>query len=1257
MRETTWEARRRRAVRWGAGAAVAALVVASGCGEAGTGPSGNDGIAPTMKLTVTNKRNDTLDVNSTMQLSIDARDNFALRKAIVRVLLDSTQVLAVDSTNFTGASTTFTKSLLVPMRNVGRGRVVIVRAQAQDAGGLLSAIDSVRLRTVDTLAPVVTLNGPAAGRIFVRGDTLPIDITTADSSGVAHNGYVLRRVNAPGDTQPVFRDSLVPPVATASQRNTFRWVVPQDVIAGTYVINGWGRDFSGNVTNGTALVAVTIRDQTPPTVQILGPSADTTATLGDTAVVVRVRAGDNSGLVRVRVFGFKVTGDPNFGKVDTLVRFSDNFAPATGTFRPRLTDTTVTRRLRPTNVAAAAETVFVAVEATDESGNRTVATQRIFLSPFPFTEDPVAPSVTVLEPAALATIPLGQPIRVRARVQQPLAIKRLQVFGINIAGDPSLKRRDTTTWVDTVYAPGRTSAGQDVFFPAPYSGQAKTDTTIVRDLPQTGSVGEDTLTLVFRATAWNGRVTEVTQKTLLRRGPSSSLTSPVSGVSTFRGDRVQVQVRAASSQISGSPLQRIGFRIQGVANGVVTWQPAPVDSIITAPDARDATLTRTVQIPLAADTIPNGTVITITPYASDAAGPTLTPSGPGAVLTVNVPPTDLLPPVVYNVRVDARVERIATFQVRGRDPSGMGVVGYVLRDQSSNAVYLRDSVVLTGASRLPDTTVSFTRTIPDSLRGRRFKVVGFGIDASTNANRGESVPAGSTVPSAAALDTARGLFTYGLTFTTTTIDSANPAADLVVDRNGNAYLSNINRNRVEFWRRSTGTAAAPVTGSFSTFIPVGAQPWGMAFNRTGDTLFVANSGGTNISLVDTATKVDNPGKRIRTPNALVYTVTQSTDASTNVTRFSNLTAVQYADRPQFVAFSGAGGVYYSTRPTKVQSPGTVRRLLRNAVRNEVQFVTTYAPTDINAPWVLSNADSAFVYLSPVTNVSDVLVVYDRPLFGTDAQSLTGNVHIVRNAAGATAIAFDCTLAQWATAGYTTVVSTTVTAGRYGCDVAALAVGLQASGSDVTARPFNVTDLELSDTTFVAAGGDGTFVAFGEGGRGAGSRILTIREPFGVGSGPVGSASISVTDLTGNAADQVFGLAIDSTSKNVMANGQQAFFAALDTLTLFNLRLEGSFKTTVPGAGVAFHPSYVGGATAFAARVAFVAQGDTSIAIVDAYNYVQRRVLPLRSRLYGPIRAVLPRPDESAADPLLVVKVYALTSEGLVVIPLRTTDLQ
>jgi hypothetical protein len=1228
-------------------AALAAAFGLSSCGEnTGTG-TGGDAAAPRLTVAVTNARRDTVDVNSRLTINASATAQFSLRWVVVRVATDSTNVIFTDSTGFTGAAPTFQKTLSVPTLGIGRGRRLIVRTQAQSAGGTRSPIDSIVLTTVDTLGPVVNVNGPPAGRVFVRGDTIPIDITTTDSSGVAFNGYILRRVNAPGDTVFVQRDSLAPVALTAVQRNTFRYVVPTGAIAGTYVVQGWGRDISTLTTTTGVGSSLTIRDQTPPTVTLLAPTRDTLVTANDGSIIIRARVQDNSGLVRVRFFGFRVTGDPAFGRVDTLIRYSDTFAPGQATaFRPTLTDTTVQRRLVPSGHGTQSERVFLAAEAIDESGNRSTDTATVTIIPNAFTQDQTPPGLTILEPANLATVALGVPVRVRARLTDNFALKRLTVFGINVKGDPALQRRDTVLWLDTLVAPGNTSTGQPVFFPRPLGADTtKRDTTITRDIVQRSEVAEDTLTIVFQATDWADRVTTREVKTLLRRGPTAILQSPSSGLTTFRGDRLSVIVRATSSPISNSALRRVGFRVEGRFGGTVTWSPAPVDSIITAAGRNSAILTREIQVPLDSIQIPNGTVISITPYAADELNPTLTPTGATAVLTVNTPPVDNVPPVVYNVRVDSRVERNAVFSFRGRDPGGVARIGYRLQDELTNAVYLADSVNL--PINVPDTTVSFSPTVPDSLRGRRFKVAGFAVDQS--GNRGGSVPRTSNVPNTVALDTARGLFTFGVTFVNAQLDSANPAADLVVDRRGNAYLSNINRNRVEYWQR-TG-----LSGSFSTFIPVGAQPWGMSFNLTGDTLFVANSGGTNISRVDTASKQDAPGNRIRTPNTLLYTVQQSID-NNGVASYNSLTVVQYADRPQYLSFSANNSIYYSTRPTSVQTPGTIRRLLRNAVRNETQFLTTYALTDPNAPFVIANADSVQVFKSTRAGVSDLIVIYDRPLFGADNAALTDTTFLMSNA-GDTVQAFPMTQPRWAALGYTVVPGSGARVqGRVGNNLQALESELRTAGSDVEVRAYQASTLELTDTTFVASGGNGNFVAFGEGATGNGSRIITIREPFGA-SGPIGSAAVSVADLQGNAADRIFGLTVDSLSQTVLANGAQAFFGSLENGSLFNLRLEGSYKTSLPGAGVAFHPQYVGASSALDRRVAFVAQGDTSIAIVDAYNYVLRRVLPLRSRLYGPLRAVLPQPDEQTADPLLRVKLYALTREGLVVIPIRAADLQ
>ena len=63
--------------------------------------------------------------------------------------------------------------------------------------------------------------------------------------------------------------------------------------------------------------------------------------------------------------------------------------------------------------------------------------------------------------------------------------------------------------------------------------------------------------------------------------------------------------------------------------------------------------------------------------------------------------------------------------------------------------------------------------------------------------------------------------------------------------------------------------------------------------------------------------------------------------------------------------------------------------------------------------------------------------------------------------------------------------------------------------------------------------------------------------------------MEVKDLTNNASDHVFGLAINSNSTNIVVHGVETFFA--DS----SLRLQGKYATFNAGAGIAFHPGNVG----------------------------------------------------------------------------------
>ena len=204
------------------------------------------------------------------------------------------------------------------------------------------------------------------------------------------------------------------------------------------------------------------------------------------------------------------------------------------------------------------------------------------------------------------------------------------------------------------------------------------------------------------------------------------------------------------------------------------------------------------------------------------------------------------------------------------------------------------------------------------------------------------------------------------------------------------------------------------------------------------------------------------------------------------------------------------------------------------------------------------------------------------------------------------------------------------------------------------KDLSVVSLALPDTNFVAVGGDRRRVAFGEANTGgAAGRVVVVFDPSGTPAyGETYSPPIEVKDLTNNASDHVFGIAINGNSTNIAVHGVETFFA--DSA----LRLQGKYATFNTGAGVAFHPGNVDEQTAdLKARVAFVASGDFSIQIVDSYSYRLRGRIPIRSNLYGALRAVTPTAAERAADPTLVVKLFGLTAEGLVMIDVHASDIQ
>jgi hypothetical protein len=541
-----------------------------------------------------------------------------------------------------------------------------------------------------------------------------------------------------------------------------------------------------------------------------------------------------------------------------------------------------------------------------------------------------------------------------------------------------------------------------------------------------------------------------------------------------------------------------------------------------------------------------------------------------------------------------------SLDLTARDPDGLiKAIGYVVKDSSGFTVGSVEIPISTAAQQI---VRRLEWNMPIGLRGRGVFVIGYAVDQANH--KGYSVANGTGIAAATEASAKRDPTVYAFGHTTA-LPANSLGADIAVDTvRSRVYVSNIRKNELEAFDYGATISKLPP-------VSVGAQPWGMAIDNSGSMLLVANSGGTNISRVDLGNRSETG--RIKTANAYLYDVQWSKDQTSGGYKYSVSAPIDYSDRPQFIAQSASGALYYSTRPTSEATPGTLRRIDDFLdPRAEPRQIWQYG-TVARGHWVILNADAVDV-LAGENGVPDSIIVCDHPV-GTDPSTST----CVQDATIPGAVA-----------------------------------ALRAGGANVDqVKDLSIGSLSLPDTNFVAVGGDRRLVAFGEANTGGGAgRVLAVWDPSGTPAyGEVYSAPIEVRDLTNNASDKVFGLAINNNSTNLAVHGIETFFSDP------TLRLQGKFATFNSGAGVAFHPGNSDEQTPdVTARVAFVASGDFSIQIVDSYSYRLRGRIPIRSNLYGPLRAVAPTPAERSSDPSLVVKLFGLTPEGLVMIDVHASDI-
>ena len=637
-------------------------------------------------------------------------------------------------------------------------------------------------------------------------------------------------------------------------------------------------------------------------------------------------------------------------------------------------------------------------------------------------------------------------------------------------------------------------------------------------------------------------------------------------------------------------LTKLGYRSSGPSS--LTRSDS---SLFSVPFPKNDTVTFSFTVP---SSVSVGTTFTVTPFAENRDGL----QGTGEAITVRVaaPGADTQIPLVYQT-IPPRMEFGDSLDLTARDPDGLvKAIGFIVKDSTGLQLASVEIPIGTPAQQV---VRRVEWNIPQTLAGRGLFVIGYAIDQANH--KGYAVANGANIPVASDALAKRDPAVYAFGHTTA-LPVGSLGADIAVDTvRARVYVSNILKNELEAFDYGATLSKLPA-------VSVGAQPWGMAIDNSGSMLLVANSGGTNISRVDLATRSESG--RIKTANAYLFDVNWSKDQTSGGYKYTVSAPIDYSDRPQYIAQSASGALYYSTRPTREASPGTLRRI-DNFLdpRAEPRQIWQYGSV-ARGHWVILNADDVDV-LAGENGVPDSIIVCDHPV-GSDPS--------------ASQCFQDATIP----------------------DAIASLRAIGANASDV--KDLSVGSLALPDTNFVAVGADRRRVAFGEANTGGGAgRVLVVFDPSGTPAySEQYSAPIEVKDLTNNASDRVFGLAINNNSTNIVVHGVETFFS--DS----SLRLQGKFATFNSGAGVAFHPGNVDEETSDpSARVAFVASGDYSIQIVDSYNYRLRGRIPIRSNLYGALRAVYPTAAERAGDATLVVKLFGLTPEGLVMIGVHASDIK
>lgn len=624
--------------------------------------------------------------------------------------------------------------------------------------------------------------------------------------------------------------------------------------------------------------------------------------------------------------------------------------------------------------------------------------------------------------------------------------------------------------------------------------------------------------------------------------PEVRVISPTSGSSAVVGKSILITVMGKTA-------------LKVISLGYNTTGPVVrTDSVLFSSPLRDSiTMQDTISIPVNATP---GTM-TVTPFLRDSLGQRAT--GPSITITIQTAAQINSVPVVNQYCVGnlvynnscghgLRVEVGDTVHVEADDPSGISSLGYEVRRTVGGVI--DDSGRFTSNGQLTFLPHTFSMRLPYSTFPTTAYIQVFAVNSNGVRAYAKLASGGDRIDTV----TVVAGVTRALPLGGTVADAMyHPGKDRL-------YLTNIDLGRVEVF--------SLVDSSFQAPVIVGSRPWGIAAwprdrsGNFGDTLLVANSGGTNISYVNlngggSGTEVF----RYDLPNIIAFTITTTESATTGLP-IQVRTKYDFSDRPQYLGatcIADASGacnnqvvLTYSTTPTPGQSEpftsrnGTLR--WENLTQRTSHFFFEQA-------------------IGQTAGRGDTLEVIRYDADGVNSTVLVPYKDVFNN-------------------------SITVEIGKLG----------------------------FRDTTFVRNSGDFRRSVFGEGGSVAGSRVMLYDamrgfDPFIPAIDLGVSPAADVSDFTANTFSQVQGVAINFDGALAAVRGDSTY------LLNQSLRLQGVLGTTAANAGLDFHPrNTTTNSFPLNTRLVFAASSEPIIEVYDTRCFQRIASFPIREAIIGPIKA-------------------------------------